>query len=240
MRPDVRGVERDVDRHVAQDRDVAFLRRRAHAFPLAEEEVLEIGLVGDLGLELSRGPFESVPVAQAQVAVPRRPGQSREARLERGEERPVREPGRAGRRRAKRGELLARRLSGVRREVVPGLVENPLLPADHGIEIHPLLRERREVLEGRHGQETVAEQKLRRDQQRIAGKRGCAPVRRAAASDDRQRQDLPEGLAGRLRPVEEPIDPRTEVADAEGPRERRGMKEDSGGTGSRRCHETGV
>ncbi len=133
-----------------------------------------------------------------------------------------------------------RRVAGVAQEVVPGLVEDALLPADHRREVHALLRKRRQILEGRDGKEPVLQQELRRDQQRIPGEGRGAAVGRAAAADRRQRQHLPQRLAGRLRPVEEPIHPRTEVADTERAGKRRGVKENSGGPGRRRRHEAGV
>ena len=80
-------------------------------------------------------------------------------------------------------------------------------------------------------QQTVLHEPLRRDQQRIAGIRREASVRRVAVARRVQWQHLPDAQTGLLCPIEKCEQLVAEVADAVAAGERRWMQEDAGGAG---------
>ena len=75
------------------------------------------------------------------------------------------------------------------------------------------------------GEQSVLDQPFEADQQRIAGKRGEALVRRVAVAGRSERQHLPEPLAGGGEQIDELEGARPEIADAEAARQRGRMEE---------------
>jgi hypothetical protein len=83
------------------------------------------------------------------------------------------------------------------------------------------------MVERRSVQESILDQHLGADQQRIAGEGGERLVGRVTVARGAKRQDLPAGLAGRDQEVDELVGSRTEVADAIRPGQRRRMEQDA-------------
>src|SRR4029079_9839639 len=73
MRPDVRRVVRDVDRHIAEDREAALPRGLTEILPLTGEDELYETMEGDLAAQRARGLGERLGRAIAQRRRPVRP-----------------------------------------------------------------------------------------------------------------------------------------------------------------------
>ena len=85
------------------------------------------------------------------------------------------------------------------------------------------------------GEQSLLDQPIEADEQRIAGERGEALVRRIAIAGRAQRQHLPQVLAGRGEEVEERDRARPQVADAEASRQAGGVEQDAAATCGAAC-----
>src|ERR1700678_583607 len=72
---------------------------------------------------------------------------------------------------------------------------------------------------------------LQADQQRISGESGSRRIRRVAEAERPEGQHLPQTLTRRRKKIRERISRRTKVSNPATRRERRGMKQNSAGTG---------
>ena len=170
--PDVGRVVRDVDREVADQPDPLPGAVRAQALPLVEEEVLEGLLDLVAAAELGAGAVDRVGQPAPELLGPVRPGRTAVALLARDEEAVVVEPRRLaldeGREVGRRGlEQSPRRAIEERRPVRP-----------RGREVDPALGEGRERPERVLLEVAVVDEQLRAEQQRVAGERRRARVRR--------------------------------------------------------------
>ena len=97
VRPYVRAVQRNIDRHVADDADPLFMDVRSQLVPLTVEEILDVDAAVDLFAQLFGIPLQDLGVGtQARgLVLPLRPGLQSEAGLERREQRVGLSPGRA-------------------------------------------------------------------------------------------------------------------------------------------------
>ena len=229
MRPDVGAVVRDVDRHVADDGDPPLVRRSPEPFPLAEEEELDVGLVADLVVELDPRGRQSVGVAMRQIHVPVEPGSIARARLERGVEGPVRQPIHLLRRAQKGFERVPKPRHGMVAELSPRLAQQAVLPLGHRAKVDGVGSKVGPPLENGFGNQPIARQHLRREQQGVARERRRRRVWRAASPRRPEREHLPQGLARRGRPIQETVG-----LGARCPRCQRAREERSGAGGCRR------
>ena len=184
---------------------------------------------------------QSVPVPEAQVAVPRRPGPSREARLR--ARRRASSPRATPSGPAPRGTRRARRAPALRRAPRSGpRTGGGSAPSSGSRHRNP------PAPSGSVGRSSKAATGRKPSRSRSSGEissglpanaeappYGEPPPPRIVSGRTCQRVWPADFAQSRKR-----SDPRTEVADAERPGKRRGVKEDSGGAGFRRCHEAGV
>ncbi len=96
---------------------------------------------------------------------------------------------------------------------------------DHVIEVAGPHGQRREWLEVAWLEPAVLHQALRADEQRIAGHRREALVRRVSVTRRTERQYLPHALTGLLEEVEKPMRLDAEIADAVAPGQRRRVQQ---------------
>ena len=90
----------------------------------------------------------------------------------------------------------------LRVELLPRFAEHSILEVNHAVEIDVIVGKLRNVVERLFLQQTVAQQMLQRDQQRIARVRRMASIRRIAIAGRIERQDLPDANAGAPGPIE--------------------------------------
>ena len=94
LRPDVRGVERHIDGHVADEADALAVGVIAQRLPLAEEEDLQEDPEVHLVLQLLVRPLHGLAAVQAQILIrPLAPAGHAVAALERHEQRVIPDPG---------------------------------------------------------------------------------------------------------------------------------------------------
>jgi len=103
---------------------------------------------------------------------------------------------------------------------------------DDGLKIDGTVRECRAALAG--GQQTICDEVVERDQQRVAGERRKALIRRIPVTGRPQRQDLPDALARGSEQVYELVSAVTEVANPVGSGKRCRVEKDA--TRARRHH----
>ncbi len=240
VRPDVGAVGGDVDRDVAEDPDPPLVGCLLDAVPLAEEEELEKDVPGDVVGQLALDVCEGRRLPAAQLFGPLPEGRSAVSPFQCHEESPVLQPVLPGRRFAEPLELGPQLSGSVASEAPPRLAQETILPRDHLLEVDLVLRETRHVLEQRAREKSVGDEELWGQEHRIAGEGRKRAVGGVPVARRPERQDLPDGLPGGLRPVEEDVALRPEVADAVAAREGRRVEEDAGGTGSHSDNPTGA
>src|SRR5262249_49483936 len=87
-RPHVRAVVRDVDRHVANDRDASAVSLVSDASPLSKKKKLEESLKGDFAAHLDTGFSDRAGIAPGETRRPGAPA-SRASSFERRKESPI-------------------------------------------------------------------------------------------------------------------------------------------------------
>src|SRR5215475_5698200 len=198
----------------------------AYAAPLLEEQVLHQLVLPDLP-GAANGPAGNCRrIALRDVGFPARPGRLVLRLLHGHEEREVIEPARMIA--AEAIEAIALLRPGGLLEPIQHLRPERAPMLNHGGEVDPsfgpggtarcLVRE-----------QPVLGQPFEADEQRIAGKRREALIRRIAVPGGAERQNLPDALPCRREPVDERESARSEIADVGASRQRRRMEEDAGG-----------
>ena len=105
-----------------------------------------------------------------------------------------------------------------------------MLESDYRVKINRALWEAPACFTIGWAEQSVLDQEVRADQQRIARKRGQARVRRVATPGGPQRQGLPPPLAGIVEPVHPLKGGRPQVSNAVRRRQRGHMHQHTGGT----------
>ena len=186
----------------------------AQARPLPVEHPLDEDVRGDLGLVLAGRRRERGRVAPRERRRPGGPGPLPVVRLEREEERHVLQP--APLARLEGGEIRRRRRRGAGGEALGGAAEERgLEPRDHPV-VHGVVREAGRGREVVGGEPALVAQILRRDEEGVAGERRERLVGRVAVAGGRERQHLPDRLAGLGQPPGEGAGGGAQVAHAEG------------------------
>ena len=197
--PDVGGVERHVDRQVADDADAAVVGVRAQGLPLAEEEVLDVGEEPDVILELGRVARDGLRAVHADALIgPVGPGDHAKVALDGHEERVVVEPGGVGLRELHDLRVVAVPAAFARagEQVEAVRVEGAVVHV-RGVAppVGPLDLVRCE--------QAALHQVVEVDQVGVAGKGRRALIGGVAVARGAQGQHLPPGLVG----LDQPVDP---------------------------------
>src|SRR5499426_2917728 len=223
-RPHVGGVERHEHRHVTDYLDALRVRVTLEIEPLAEEEVLEEALRRDAVGQLAPGLGQRAGLAMSERGSPGPPARAVVAVLECGEQRVVVEPRGGGSEDAL--VVLPEPLVSLHStlEMMERLLEQAaLVGRDTAIVVgHPT--EVGRVFDVRGLEQAGGHEASGADEVHVACEGRGGRVGRAAPPHGSQRHELPEGLAGGGEEIDETVGFLTEVAGAEGPRERRGME----------------
>ena len=205
-----------VDGQVAHDADLAGTAVLAQVAPLPEEEELEVAVRGDDGRQPLAPRGKRLRVARPRARLPAAPDDLAVVLLERHKEREILQPPGIG-----LAEGGKRGVAGTGEEAAGNPFQHTRLPWNHSGEIYLVFRQERRR---RHVQW------IERDQQRIAGQRGKALVRRIAVAGGPEREHLPKSLAGIGEKIGKAPRGFAQVADTPRPRKRSGMKQDTAGT----------
>src|SRR5580700_9690421 len=119
-------------------------------------------------------------------------------------------------------------------EVFKCLLQQRTLPRDHRAEINDIIGKLRLTREIQCIEITALHQAIDTDQQRVAGERRKALVRRIAVTGRPERQDLPDVLSRVAQEVGEGMRLLTELADTIGAGKGSGVQQDT--AGSREVH----
>jgi len=225
-RPDVAAVVGDEDGQVADQPDAEPRGGGAQFRPLALEEELEDFLAANLAGEPAARRGERARLPPRQRRRPLDPGASALLRLQRREQRVVRQPAGVPAAEGRETALPRGRRGGepIRRRAQPRPARG-----QNRAEVHPRRVRFRETAQISGGQPAVAAQVVEADQQRVGGEGRKALVGRVAVTGGAQRQELPIPLAHRRERAQPAARVRADLADAPRPRQRGRVQQQPGG-----------
>ena len=167
----------------------------------------------------------AVGFAMGNVSLPRYPGRLSVRIFHRHEQRVVVQPLRLGQ--AEALEALAQGTRGRRVESLEYTRPERFAVRDHGREIHCVCGRLRDGPDISGGEKTLVQQAVGTDQERVAGKRGEALIRRVAITGRTKRQHLPQPLLAHGEQIDELEGGGTQVANSIAARKRGRMKQDA-------------
>ena len=226
VRPDIRAVVRDKNRNVADHRNLAGVAIVHEALPVIEEKELEELDVLHRGLELPASRGQGMRVAAGEFGLPRRPRPELVGVLQREEQGEIIEPESVLA--AEGGESFLLRLRCAALEHPADTVKHLRALNDDRAEIDRPVVEFRKSLQPRTGKQSVLGEEIEADQERIAGKRRKALVRRIRIAGRPDGQYLPEMLACCMKEIGELVGFGSEFTDAVRTGQGRGMQQDAG------------
>jgi len=219
----------DEDRQVAEQADALLVGVSLERKPLPVEDPLAEAVLGDAGGVRLAGGVQRGRLAQGFPFRPLHPGPAAVRVLEGGEQGEVVQP--VGVLRAPGLELGALGGRMVGGEALVGPAELPVMVADDPAIVDAIGREGRRVGQVINRQPAILDEPVEADQVGVAGEGGERLVRRVAIAGRAEREHLPDRLVVLGQPINEPVGPLPQIADAIAARQRGGVEQDATGTG---------